>query len=161
MEPESSLKHTKHVFRVFILLLAVLVTMILGRGLFVPASWGEYGWYRGDAATDHRAKPIQHGGDQSCTGCHATQAAAHDDGRHVSVRCEVCHNTLASHVADGKKIAAMAKTPALELCTRCHRKLAARPADFPQVNPTQHLADNGVELSDNVCVECHDPHSPL
>ena len=34
-------------------------------------------------------------------------------------------------------------------------------SDFPQVNPRQHLEANDVELSDNICVECHDPHSPI
>lgn len=161
MEPESSLKHTKHIFRVFILLLVVLVTLVLGRGLFVPDSWGEYGWYRADSVTEHRAKEIQHGGDQSCHGCHQDQAAAHDEGGHINVRCEVCHAPVIDHARDGKKIADMPKVPAFELCTRCHRRLNARPADFPQVNPRQHLADNEVELTDNVCVECHDPHSPF
>jgi hypothetical protein len=54
----------------------------------------------------------------------------------------------------------MAVPESVELCSRCHRALNARPADFPQVNIKQHLADLDVDLENDVCVGCHDPHSP-
>ena len=62
MNPESPLTHTKHVFRAAILLLAVLVAMVLGRSLFVPKTWGEFGRYRGAAVTDFRRAGSASGG---------------------------------------------------------------------------------------------------
>ena len=43
------------------------------------------------------------------------------------------------------------------LCARCHRKMAARPPKFPQVDLDQHV--NG-PVEGKVCLQCHDPHSP-
>ena len=77
MNPESPFIHAKHVFRAAILLLAVIVTLVLGRSLFVPESWGEHGWYRGDAVTEHRNRPIRILGDESCAMCHDIEAEAH------------------------------------------------------------------------------------
>lgn len=157
---DESLRHTKHVFRVAILLVALLVGLVLGRSLFVPKSWGEYGWYRGDAVAEHRAHQVRHAGDAACGECHDDILARHDEGMHAAVRCELCHTVITAHVKDGEVIAEMPRPQSLELCSRCHRALNARPADFPQVNPAQHLADMDVEIGDDVCVECHDPHSP-
>ena len=68
---------------------------------------------------------------------------------------------MVEHIKDGEVIKEMVIAPSLELCSRCHRRLNARPSDFPQVNPRQHVEENEGEFSDNVCIECHDPHSPL
>ncbi len=89
MNPESPLIHAKHVFRAAILLLAVLVAMLLGRSLFVPETWGEYGPYRGAAVAEHRDKPIRHGGNDSCAMCHDVEYADHAAGVHASVQCEL------------------------------------------------------------------------
>ncbi len=161
MEAASSLKHTKHIFRVAFLLGFVLIVLILSRGLFVPKSWGQYGWYRGDAVSEHRSKPVVHGGDQSCRECHEDQYDLREEGAHVGVRCEGCHEPIGSHITNGEMTAPMFIPASFELCTRCHRHLAARPDDFPQVNPQQHLEDNEMDHTNTVCTECHDPHSPF
>lgn len=163
MNPESPLTHTKHVFRAAILLLAVLIAMVLGRSLFVPDSWGEYGWYRGDAVAEHRNKPIRHGGNDTCAMCHDVEFADHSAGAHVSVQCELCHGPVALHVNldDGEMLAEMPVRRSRELCELCHLRLAARPADFPQIEVREHVAENGGELTADACFQCHDPHSPL
>ena len=160
MESDSTLRHTKHIFRVAILLFFVVVALVLGRGLFVPDSWGEYGWYRGDSVNDHRARPVRHGGDAACAPCHEEQLDLRNAGSHATVRCELCHAPVVEHVVDGEVVAEMPIAPSLELCSRCHRQLNARPADFPQVNVRQHVEEMESEFGDNVCIECHDPHSP-
>jgi hypothetical protein len=161
MEADSPIRHTKHIFRVAFLLLFVLVVLILGRGFFVPESWGEHGWYRGDAVTEHRAREVRHHGDQACGPCHQEVLEARAEGGHLTVHCEVCHAPLAEHVKDDEVIAEMPIAAALELCSRCHRQLNARPDGFPQVKPRQHVADNGGDFGSNVCVGCHDPHQPI
>lgn len=160
METDSPLRHTKHVFRAALLLVALIVALVLGRSLFVPDTWGEHGWYRAAAVDDHRAHAVRHAGDAACGECHDDVLATHDGGVHVTVRCELCHSVMSSHVVDGEVVAEMPKTDSVELCARCHRHLNARPAGFPQVNPRQHLADMDVDMEPNVCVVCHDPHSP-
>lgn len=161
MEPDTTLKHTKHIFRVSILLAFVLVALVLSRDLFVPESWGEYGWYRGNAVLEHSQHTVVLQGDVACGECHEDEYDLKAAGGHTTVRCELCHAPYPQHIADGEVIAEMPIPESYELCTRCHRFLAARPEGFPQVNPQQHLADNEVEFSDTVCTECHDPHSPL
>lgn len=62
MESDRPLRHARHIFRVGLLLLVVVVVLILGGGFFVPDSWGEYGWYRGEAVEEHRSHTVLHGG---------------------------------------------------------------------------------------------------
>jgi hypothetical protein len=163
MDPESPLIHAKHVFRAAILLLAVLVAMVLGRSLFVPETWGEFGRYRGAAVTEYRNKPVRHGGDESCEMCHDVEYAAHAAGVHASVKCELCHGPVALHVdlEQGEVVAEMPIRKSRDLCELCHRRLAARPADFPQVDVREHVLENGGEMTPDACFDCHDPHSPI
>lgn len=161
MDGDNPLRHTKHIFRVLLLLAAVMVLLTLGRSFFVPESWARYGWYRGDNVAEQRAKPVRHGGDDACAECHDGESAAHAGGKHAQVRCEVCHAPVAVHVTDGDRTAEMPKDPSVELCGRCHRRLDARPASFPQVQPRQHVEEQGGTFAGQVCVECHPPHAPL
>jgi hypothetical protein len=163
MKPESPLIHAKHVFRAAILLLAVLIAMVLGRSFFVPETWGEFGRYRGAAVADYRNKEMRHGGDDSCATCHEEEYADHAAGVHASVQCELCHGPVAFHVdlEEGEVLAEMPVRRSRELCELCHRRLEARPADFPQIDVREHVAENGGELSEDACFACHNPHSPI
>jgi hypothetical protein len=137
--------------------------MILGRSLFVPETWGEFGPYRGAAVAEHRDKPIRHGGNDSCEMCHDVEFADHRAGVHISIQCELCHGPVAAHVniEEGEVLAEMPVRRSRELCELCHRRLEARPSDFPQVDVREHVIENGGELTDDACFGCHDPHSPI
>lgn len=163
MDPESPLIHTKHVFRAAILLLAVVGSLLLGRSLFVPKTWGEFGWYRGAAVAEHRARPVRHLGDETCAMCHENEFTEHAAGVHAVVRCELCHGPLVLHanLEDGEKIADMPIRRTRELCELCHRRLDARPASFPQIDVREHLTAQDIELTPDACFDCHDPHSPI
>lgn len=163
MNPESPLLHAKHVFRAAILLLAVLIAMVLGRSLFVPDTWGEFGPYRGAAVAEFRDKPVRHGGDDACGVCHDEEFAEHAAGVHAQVRCELCHGPVALHadLEEGEVLAEMPIHRSDELCELCHRRLEARPAAFPQIDVREHVVSNGGELTANACFDCHDPHSPI
>ncbi len=154
------LRHTKHIFRVFLLLVLGIVAIVLGRSLFVPPSWGIYGWYRADNVEEQRQHPVVHGGDASCKSCHEEALAKHQSGPHQVVRCEACHAPLAIHVAQDKKAADMPTSRSRDVCLRCHRQLEARPDDFPQVQPRQHVDENGGEWSEEACLDCHEAHQP-
>jgi hypothetical protein len=155
------MEHTKHVFRVLLLLAAFIVTYILVRGFFVPKSFGRYGHYRYDNVLEQRHQPLVHGTVDGCRGCHEQIWAKRAKGKHAVVPCEDCHAPLSTHAAAGKRIAAMVKDPSYKLCVRCHRKLPNRPAAvIRQVVPEEHVTSQGETLQGNVCVGCHDVHSP-
>ncbi|MCZ7583201.1 MAG: hypothetical protein M5R36_07610 [Deltaproteobacteria bacterium] len=48
-----------------------------------------------------------------------------------------------------------------ELCLGCHRRLAARPATFPQIDPAEHYKVREVNDENTPCFSCHSPHTPL
>lgn len=157
-----AIEHSKHIFRIFILLAAVLAAAIVGKILVQPDSFGRYGHYRGDSVAENAEQEIRHGGDEACGECHDDIKETHDEGSHAGVRCENCHDALASHVRDGDKYADMPRVKSvLKLCGRCHAELDARPKDFPQVSIETHPVEQGAEeASDEVCFDCHLPHDP-
>jgi hypothetical protein len=161
MQADNPLRHAKHVFRIGVILVLLVLAIILGRAAFVPDSWGQTGWYRHDNVAQQMAKPVRHGGDNSCKGCHEEQFAAHEEGSHAPVRCEVCHGPVTIHAAANKKIAEMPRNRSKGWCLTCHRQLEARPDSFPQIQPRQHVEDNGGDWGEEVCLECHGPHAPL
>lgn len=162
MEPRSSLVHLKHVFRVFISLVVVIVGLVLGRSFFVPDSWGEYGTYRGDNLAEQKAFPIRHAGDDACAKCHKEQGDTRALGAHKTVRCEVCHAPMSTHATVDEKTAEMRVQKTVELCATCHRRLNARPETFPQVDLRQHVEGWGMKYGEGVCFTCHsNPHKPL
>jgi len=152
------MEHARHVFRVVLVLVVVISAVVLTRGFLVPRSYGDYGAYRGDNVAEQAAvRAPRHGGPASCAPCHAKQAEARTGGSHKTVNCEVCHAPLSTHAKDKAVTAKMAVDRSVALCSRCHRKIAGRPAKFPQVVPEEHVP---VALEEGVCLQCHNPHSP-
>ncbi len=152
------MEHGKHVFRIVILVAAVLVVVLLARGFLAPRSFGLYGRFRGDnVAEQMNARPVLHGGAAACGECHPDQSTRRSAGAHRDVSCEICHGPLGAHVkADGAVVKPQVDR-SFGLCARCHRKVAGRPEKFPQVDLEKHV--NG-PVEGKVCLQCHDPHSP-
>jgi hypothetical protein len=130
----------------------------------VPPSFGEMGYYRGDALYEFMDKPIEHGAPDACAECHDDVAAAKAAGKHAVVQCEVCHDVLAKHVKDGDVIAEMPINRSYKLCAYCHQELVARPASIAQINLADHLdLPPEAAIPEQACLECHDAdaiHSP-
>ena len=160
MDPSSPLAHKKHIVRVAIMLVLGLVILVLGRTVFVPDSYGEFGPYRAASVMEFRALPVRHGGNASCQTCHEDEHETHAGAAHSTVACELCHAPVSAHVAGEEKIADMPVRRSRELCELCHRGLAARPATFPQVDVREHVTEMGGDFTADACFECHDPHSP-
>lgn len=156
------MQHSKHVFRAFLLIVFWGIAFLVVRAFLIPRSYGQYGHYRGDNVAEQMAKEPVHGSPQSCAPCHKKQSETVRDGRHAPVPCQDCHEPLAWHAdpKTNKKIADMAVNRKAALCERCHQKLEARPASFPQVVPAEHLNQVGGEDGDEVCMQCHTPHDP-
>jgi hypothetical protein len=152
------MEHSRHVFRIVLVVIVALAAVLIGRGFLVPKSYGIFGPYRADnVAEQMKARPPAHQGPASCTPCHKARAEARAAGAHKTVSCEVCHAPLLRHVTEGKLTGKMPVDKAFTLCARCHRKIQGRPDKFPQVVLEQHVT---TKLEGAVCLECHDAHSP-
>ena len=154
------MEHAKHIIRAVLVLLTVAVVFVLVRHVMIPKSFGEYGHYRYDSVADYQAQQARHGAPGACNDCHDEQAELRIDGKHKSVSCEVCHAPLQTHVVADEMVAPMRVRRSSELCGWCHEKLVARPATMPQVHMTDHVIENGGELTETACLECHDAHNP-
>ena len=152
------MEHARHVFRALLVLVVIVVAISLGRGFLIPRSFGLHGPYRADNVAEQMAvRPPQHAGPEACAACHAAQAEKRLAGSHKAVSCEVCHAPLALHVTAGKKAEAMPVDRSFTLCARCHRRILGRPEKFPQVVLEQHVQG---PVQGQVCLDCHDAHSP-
>jgi RNase P subunit RPR2 len=152
------MEHARHVFRAILVLVIGIAAVSLTRGFLLPRSYGLYGPYRYDNVSEQaNVRLPRHAGAISCGACHKKRLEELTAGAHKNVSCEVCHAPLASHVRDGAKVAAMSVDRSFTLCARCHRRLVARPAAFPQVDLPQHVQG---KLEGGVCLDCHNPHSP-
>jgi hypothetical protein len=154
------MEHTKHIIRAVLLVVVIAVTFVFVRHFAIPKSFGEFGHYRYNSVAEHAAKSPVHGPPGACAECHDEEAETHAGGAHSSVSCEVCHAPLHRHVEAGEWTAEMPVRRTPTLCAWCHQYLVARPKDFPQVVLVDHVMEKGEEMSDTVCLECHDAHDP-
>jgi len=158
------MEHTKHIWRVAILLAVLLVVVVLVRHAMIPDSFGEMGFFRSTALDEFMDKEPEHGAPGACAECHDDIADAKSAGAHAAVQCEVCHAPLSTHVRDDEKVADMAVNRSYRLCAMCHMALRARPADMVQIDLIEHLElapDEAIPVE--ACLECHDVdgvHSP-
>ncbi len=138
--------------RLVYLTLAIVAVYFLARGFLVPASFGQYGWYRGNALKEIAALPIRYAGRAACAECHEEAAERLAEGSHQGLSCEACHGPGAAHAEDPAEAAP--KPENSRFCLRCHEFNLSRPAKFPQVEADDHFPDQK-------CAECHAPHSPM
>lgn len=152
------MEHARHVVRVALVVVVAVAGVSIARGLLIPKSYGMYGAYRYDNVAEQMNRRVPaHRGPAACGECHSTEFEKRAAGSHRTVSCEVCHGPLAFHVKDDGSVEAPAIDRSYALCARCHRKVEGRPAAFPQVVLEEHVPG---ALEPNVCITCHDPHSP-
>jgi hypothetical protein len=137
--------------RLILLALVIVGTYLVARHFLVPASFGEYGWYRGDALRERAALPIVYAGRAACAECHSEVAEGLTKTKHATVSCESCHGPNAAHADDPTALPAKIADP--RFCVRCHAASPSRPTGFPQVDVAAHAQNQG-------CTECHQPHDP-
>lgn len=146
------LRDAQHLVRLGLLFAAGIVVFLVLRALFVPATFGDYGHYRGAALGEARALAPVHGGRQACAECHGEVIETKSRDAHARLACEGCHGPLGAHAADPDAVPAE-RPAATPLCVRCHAANVARPAGHPQVDVAAHA-----EGAD--CLDCHAPHAP-
>jgi hypothetical protein len=141
-----------HVVRVVAIFALGVLVFLAARSWLVPPDFGKYGFYRASALDDIKALPVKFAGHQTCEVCHAAIVEARGQTKHAQLSCEVCHGPQLVHATNLQPLPAKIDTPQT-LCLRCHRKIAGKPATFPQVSADNHPIDAD-------CTMCHNPHSP-
>ena len=139
------------VVRLAFVTVAIVVSYFSARHFLVPESFGQYGWYRGNALKEYAALPLVYGGQAACAECHEEVVKKRAKAGHASVACESCHGPLQAHVDDPNIKPPKIGNP--KLCAGCHESSPARPVKFKQVVLSEHNADQK-------CTECHQPHLP-
>ncbi|MDP2620040.1 MAG: c-type cytochrome [Hyphomicrobiales bacterium] len=162
----------RHIVRLILLLVAAAALGYAAIAFLTVDSFYQYGHYRGDSVAEIASDKPKYQGTAYCQSCHAEQSAAWSEGAHnrtdagKAVICETCHGPaggrdgeeMLAHVSTGPvhpddlKLAVPSDTR--ELCTLCHEKMPARPAEQPQIVVAEHAGEQQ-------CAVCHDPHSPL
>lgn len=143
-----------HLKRAFTLLALAIIAFIIVRSAVVPGSFGTYGWYRADSVIENRDFPVEYAGSMSCgeEDCHRTLYSIWSQAGHKTVNCETCHSPSGKHVGN-VRIMPPPANDSRDYCGLCHFKRAARPSEFPQIDPETH----GENLK---CTYCHNPHKP-
>ena len=126
--------------------------LVLARHFLTPKTFGERGHYRAAAVVAIEQRPVRYAGREACADCHADKVAVHNQGRHQTVACEVCHGPAAAHIQSPVENSLPAPRQR-GYCPLCHGYEPSRPTGFPQIDPVTH---NPVKA----CITCHDPHHP-
>jgi hypothetical protein len=150
----------RHAIRIFVLVGVALAGAVVARTALVPKTFGEHGHYRFAAIEEAKQLPMHHAGAAVCADCHDDIVALHDKDAHTGVTCETCHGPGLAHVDAGGD-GAIRRPDGRDACLVCHRLMLARPGEFPQVTPAEHLQSVGVADLETPCITCHDPHEPL
>ena len=140
----------KHIVRLILLIVAVLVVSAVAAPLLTVDSFYRFGHYRANAVPEIAATEPVYQTPRYCHGCHTERRAEWSAGSHKSVICEVCHGPAQGHPQNGKL---PIPKDAMKLCTLCHEAMPGRPATQPQIQVAQHSGGQQ-------CTVCHNPHSP-
>jgi predicted CXXCH cytochrome family protein len=165
------LRDKSHIIKIFSVITAFLIVFFIVDRILQPVSYGEHGPYRWNANNENQTLEVINQNSTTCKECHEDIYKLHEKDAHYSVPCVDCHGAGNVHVAfhkSGDSTDAAAKLKAvmpreykLEGCLYCHRKLKARPTDFPQVNQAEHFKFLHVTDPNTKCIDCHNPHEPI
>ncbi len=144
------MKMPPQVFRLILLAAGIVVSYSTARYFLTPASFGQYGWFRGEALAEAGAHAAVFAGRQACDECHSDEFKKLAGHGHKSLSCEACHGPAQAH-ADNPDV--KLQKPQFSACVRCHEANPSRPKWHKQIVVKDH---NTVSKS----TECHLPHMP-
>ena len=148
----SAFKMPPQILRLVLLTLGVLGSYAVARMVLVPASFGEYGWFRGAALGELAAAKPVFSGMKACDECHSEVFELLAKGPHKAIACESCHGPSRLHAGDPD-----VKPPRDKFmdsdCMHCHQSSPSRPAWLKQIEANEHFRGDQ-------CVGCHLPHQP-
>lgn len=161
----------KHIVRLLLVMLIAALLAYAAKRFFTPASFYQFGHYRGDSVAEIASDKPQYNTPKACEKCHAAKFAEWVKGVHYQpekgkvVKCEVCHGPASSrdvkgvfdNVATGKDhpkgLKMSIPADSVKLCTLCHEKMPGRPAEQKQIDVASHAGTAQ-------CTSCHNSHSP-
>jgi hypothetical protein len=144
-------KMPPQVFRIVLLAAAIVMGYSVARFFLTPRSFGQYGWFRGDALTELRAREPVFAGRKACDECHSEVVQKLQKNQHKGLACEGCHGAGQIHSDDPRKD--NIDKSDYGVCVRCHEANVSRPKWHKQIVSKTHYAGSK-------CTECHVPHSP-
>jgi hypothetical protein len=137
------------ILRLVLLTLAIVGSYMIARAFLTPSSFGEFGWYRGEALAELSSRTPVYAGKQACDECHSDELQKLARFEHQTLSCEACHGASREH-ADNPDV--LPAKPADSHCLRCHEANPSRPKWFKQIVAKDHYSGK--------CAECHMPHQP-
>jgi len=150
LESMRMLRMPPQITRLVLLTIGIVATYMVAKYFLTPPSFGQYGFYRGDALKELSARPVTYAGRLACEECHYDEHEVLIKSEHQTLSCEGCHGAGQAHVED----------PDVEMtvlnyshCVRCHEANPSRPKGHKQIESKDHYA------GDN-CTECHVAHAP-
>jgi len=143
-------KFPPQINRLLLLIFAIVTSFLVARTLLTPASFGEYGFYRGNALIELAGLEPTFAGKVACGKRFPEALATLEKGPHKTLSCEGCHGPMDLKALAGKD--AKPPKPPEGVCLRCHEANPSRPESFPQIDPGDHY--------EGKCLECHLPHEP-
>ena len=143
------LKMPPQILRLVLLTLVIVGSYLVARVFLTPPSFGQYGWYRGDALEEIRARTPVYAGMKACDECHSDILQKLAKFEHKTLSCEACHGVSKDH-AENPDILPVKLTGSH--CIRCHESNPSRPIWFKQIVVKEHYTGK--------CSECHVPHQP-
>jgi len=145
------MKIPPQISRLLLLTVVIVLLFMSAKTILVPVSFGQYGWYRGQALKENSSSGIAFAGHEACEECHSDIVKRKAGARHKGLNCEACHEANAAHAEDPNVSPGKITNP--QFCLRCHVKDFAKPEKFPQVDAHEHAGKDA-------CGTCHDPHRP-
>ena len=144
-------KMPPQVVRLVLLTVGIVSSYLVARYFLTPASFGAYGWYRGNALAELRNRPVVYGGKKACEECHSEELLKLSKSSHKNLSCEGCHGPGQAHSEnyDVHKMTVLHYSH----CVRCHEANPSRPKTHKQIVLKKHYAGQK-------CTECHVPHQP-
>jgi hypothetical protein len=138
------------ILRLVLLTLAIVGSYLAARSFLTPSSFGQYGWYRGDALGEiaNLREPL-FAGKKACDECHSDILHKLAADAHKTLSCEACHGLSREH---GNNPDILPDKVTGSHCIRCHEANLARPAWLKQIVVKDHYGPK--------CTECHVPHQP-
>ena len=137
------------ILRLVLLTLAIVGSYMVARVFLTPATFGQYGWYRGAAREELAARTPVYAGKKACDECHSDILHKLAGDAHKTLSCEACHGVSREHIVNPN--IPPDKTTG-SYCIRCHEANPSRPAWLKQIVIKDHY---GAE-----CASCHPPHQP-
>jgi hypothetical protein len=136
--------------RIVLLIFVIVVSYLVARTLLTPASFREYGFYRGAALGERAALAPTYAGKVACGKRYPEVLAILEKGGHKTLTCEGCHGPMSPEQLANPE--AKPAKPGEGICLRCHEANPSRPVTFKQIIVKDHF--------EGACQECHQPHQP-